>query len=839
MKEIRDNYVTLTNKELKLDYLVSKLNTYYNSNNGINSYAETIDFRFFTIDNFSNTKYKSKDDYVKYLEDEYGKKDAELMIEQSIIKYNTYINEKQERMDTTSPYDFIEWDKRNNPLNLIVHYDNHFNIDKSNAYDIYRFYGYKYIHRIPKNVMNDKDENRFYDSSFKTITTIPELNEFYNFYIDKMTEFKSYLPQYITDKLYTNFLPVVQKDVMDSWVKDGFKGVLAYYGKKGINLFTSNEPASLLSKNESNIIERNPNTAILVPSIPVLYTKNNLDVGERSFDLPKLLEMFGAMALHYSYKSTIEDKVQLLYSILEDAEEIQMHGNNPLYKYGRLLTVSDGATQLKQSVKYTIEALLYGIKRETQTESTTKVFGYNPVDNLKKSRKALELENRRDEIEANDNLDEDERDELLSSLEEQYKQLNGKNLVFTKGIDVINSFTTLKGLALNLPSGLNNLAFGLFSNMVYANGRTDFTPKEYFKAVYIVLKAFTTRKGLTKLKNLIQNYNVLFEINESQYGKTKTRQYKLITDFNVMIFQTKTELINQTTSMVAQMLHTKVLVNGKSISLFNAYNNKGNLVDGVEDGWNYKVSKGGTENKFTKFRNHVIQVNKIIHGNYDPNSPLLLKKYAIGRMFTTFRTWMPEGFATRFQKERYDKQLGRSIKGRYRTYGSLGFKSIPILFKQLIYSKNAFINAKGETMKDVDIENMRRNLAEIIGFGSILLLGLILKSGLDWDDDEKIRRRNRSAGTNLLINVLFRTQQDVKFYLQPSTFKQIMREPIPAFTVFSDYYKAIEATINHIMGKRTNRGTTPLYKWAKATPIARSYTTIDFQTNELIEDKIH
>ena len=41
-------------------------------------------------------------------------------------------------------------------------------------------------------------------------------------------------------------------------------------------------------------------------------------------------------------------------------------------------------------------------------------------------------------------------------------------------------------------------------------------------------------------------------------------------------------------------------------------------------------------------------MNKVNHGNYDPNSAMLIKKTVWGRAATIFRTWMFEGFNTRF-----------------------------------------------------------------------------------------------------------------------------------------------------------------------------------------------
>jgi hypothetical protein len=191
-----------------------------------------------------------------------------------------------------------------------------------------------------------------------------------------------------------------------------------------------------------------------------------------------------------------------------------------------------------------------------------------------------------------------------------------------------------------------------------------------------------------------------------------------------------------------------------------------------------------------------VRVNIIIMGNADKNSPKFLNKTIIGRLIRQFRlSWLPEGFYNRFGKEDFDQQLGEVIKGRYTTYRDLGWGgSLQVLIKQLLYpltKKNPYEgvtrNSDGKPIQPVDIENMRRNLAELGMYATLMAVILTLKNMRDDDDEE-------NPGTQIMINLLIRTAQDIGFYVSPSVFEVVTRNPIPAMSVLIDYGKLFTAT---------------------------------------------
>ena len=92
---------------------------------------------------------------------------------------------------------------------------------------------------------------------------------------------------------------------------------------------------------------------------------------------------------------------------------------------------------------------------------------------------------------------------------------------------------------------------------------------------------------------------------------------------------------------------------------------------------------------------------------------------------------------------------------------------------------------------NTDMENMRRNFSEL-GFFLMLAGVVAMLKHLQGDGDDKDQK------LQLLINMLIRSKQDIDFYASPGVFDAVFRDPVPAFNVIKDYYKAMGATMRLI-----------------------------------------
>ena len=266
-------------------------------------------------------------------------------------------------------------------------------------------------------------------------------------------------------------------------------------------------------------------------------------------------------------------------------------------------------------------------------------------------------------------------------------------------------------------------------------------------------------------------------------------------------------------------MNTKIDVNGTPVSIFEAHTDEG-LWDTEKYGemkeWYSKDT--GEQTAWNKFKSKVIRINTIIHGNVDKNSPKLMNKFILGRLLGQFRaSWLPEGWYNRFGTERYDEELERTIKGRYKTMGDLNWGGSMLvmgrMFLNLIPGVNTDV-AKGVRfvkktkdgaadsqeivyLKDsaVDMDNMRRNFREFMFY--LTMSAAIMSLKYMGDDDEEDPKKKMAL--QFLINLLIRSKQDIELYATPGVFNAVLRNPIPAADVIIDYSKLIKATGKYIV----------------------------------------
>jgi hypothetical protein len=343
-----------------------------------------------------------------------------------------------------------------------------------------------------------------------------------------------------------------------------------------------------------------------------------------------------------------------------------------------------------------------------------------------------------------------------------------------------------------------------------------------------------------KVAALMDKFDVLFEVNEAAYNKSSKRR-TWFSKWAPYELQKRSEYFVQGMTMVAMLLHEKVTdVNGKERTLFEAFNADGewNATEfGLNENWSGDID---TEMKdFKAFRNKMIQLIKRIHGNYDPNSPILIKKTILGQMLMQFRSWMPEGIASRFEKEDMDEQLGRVVRGRWATYGDIGaLRSLFTLGRQLLYMNDpdkAFELIRksaaegGEFNVDTAIENMRKNLSELAFLALLTAFMWGLKYAFEDDEDEVTK-----AAYHMMMNQFSRVAADLYFYINPSTFEQIIKNPLPVFRTVIDFVEAFDTTQEELFTEDTDWEKVQRNTY-KAFPIVNNVNKWKTQADSILE----
>lgn len=782
-----------------------------------------IDTRYFIQENELS---KYKETYIKSIYDQYGKERGDELIDRALSEYDRYLqaledfifsnNSAVESGDITeedAKVNVKNWKLRNNP-EIYFKQKDYKDSDLLKGFIQPKNY---FIVQEPKKFNKNGNKTNWFDSNFESIEKDVDMLNFYNFIKDSMDSFLSYIPSYLKkdNQINAGFLPRIKKELLANLLKSDLRGAASIFKEDWLNSLTSSNNIQ-----EEEFID--PNTKKPYRTIPIAYI-SNIPVEERSNDLGEIVSAFAKMAITYKWKSKIEEKALLVNRFVDDIATGE----------GRKQYKSDQLTQLRDLMDYSLDARIYGKTKKEEGVSNIKLSvekSYIPTKDEYKSdldiaynsyrseglsneealnkleeeftgkveissgRRKLEyLKKKRDEIEDklyNDEITQEEYSELIKPLEEEANSM-GKNLVWSKLGDKVLRYNQALALGFNPFSAINNYMFGFTSNIVWSAGNTDFKPKHMIQALGITWKsALNLNKAKRdKVANLMIKFNVLTEsvemksdtINET-LNKIKNAPYILLKGGDYMI---------KGQTFIAMMLHKKIKdINGIERSLFDAFDENGIWKSdefGESPEWNGDASNPDELKEYIAFRNKVVQLNKKLHGNFDPNSPIRYKKYILGRMLAQFRlSWMAEGFDQRFGMRRTDGLLDRDVEGRYRTYYNLGFiKSLKVLGNLAINNTDILKTLSSKDRSIVE-ENMRRNLMEIYMYAIMMAFYAILKYSNDDDEEENWT----------VLNMLGRVMGDTTFYFSPNTFVSIIKDPLPVFRVYQNSQKGFSSAID-------------------------------------------
>jgi hypothetical protein len=347
---------------------------------------------------------------------------------------------------------------------------------------------------------------------------------------------------------------------------------------------------------------------------------------------------------------------------------------------------------------------------------------------------------------------------------------------------------------------------------------------------------------------------MLGDITDTQYGKSNLKTHKdkpLVDAIKPYNWQKSGDYFAKGAMMLAMLKFKQVdLADGTKISLWDALNEKGVWNEekyGKRPEW-YDADDISGQSEWAAYRDRIRKVGILVFGNQDKNAPLMAKKSALLRLAGQFRmSWFSEGIASRFADERYDVDLGRTVKGRYKTvYSSLGFgTSGVILLKQLLSILpgikvdpfKGMVDKKGTPITEVDIENMRRNFAGLAWTMAMTTVILMIK-GLAFDDDRKQGKKRTAddARWQLLLNFMIRNHQDLMLYSSPSVFDTVTGNLLPATAVIGDSYKALVATA-HYLGHQDEKDAVLKVskKIARAIPFVNQWPKIDYMTRRSLD----
>ena len=714
---------------------------------------------------------------------------------------------------------------------------------------------YRFVTTIP---VGDK----WYNKKYKEIKSNSLTSEYYDYVVKTLNRFKYILPAHALEDKGANYLFEINKNTLEDVIQEG--GVKGHISKPYAAFLDFFAMSSITADENKDLTKKiNPITKQVVDSIPVNYTTNNIiklkerlkllnkeleelqdvisgakderieqleqaienvekeleeAVNSKTDDMERILYVIGAMALNYQHKSDVENLVLIGKEIVNDAAVIQRNAaDKRVADYtGKYLSLNNGQSATKELVNYTIQAQLYNKRYNVEGVLKGKVM--TKEDEKKKVVLEQKIEQLEKEVEEGN-------EDVVEELEETKKQYNevGSNVALSKVADKFITWTQLKSIGFNPFTATAQLGFGVLSNYVWAAGGDDLTFESMNKAFGIMLSAFRDKKLAKKVNILVEKFGLLDNLTSYRADKFTFNPYFLVRSADYFI---------KGMTLVSSLL-TK---NEQGVSLWELFDDNGKYIGENKEEYS-ELSQ--TPNKFNRLLGEVKQLSKSIHGNTDDASPLIIKKWVVGRLLGQFRlSWIPEGFYTRFAEERYDEMLGKNVKGRwlsvYHIYQQTGIINTGKAMVQSIFAKSQLDSTLANSSQ-LDRANLQRTAFEMMFYLSLYAFIFGLEHLLDDEDEKGFKWKS------LMLNQINRVRQDIAFYFSPSEFKKIIKEPIPALKTLENFVNITEGVTNYAMSKYNNENTNRYdeeylaKKLFSNIPLANLPIKISQQTDKLYE----
>lgn len=253
-----------------------------------------------------------------------------------------------------------------------------------------------------------------------------------------------------------------------------------------------------------------------------------------------------------------------------------------------------------------------------------------------------------------------------------------ENKTWSKIFGNIVAYSSFKGLATNVKGAVANYLMGEFQMLVEAGAGEFYGFKDYAWA-HTKLFGNTGVKGefAELLTNNVNHKGVLMRelfdpLQENFSQKSHTKYYtsmfrQLVSHDCSFIGYSSGEYLIHYVNMYALLHNQKVLLNGKKISLYDAFEVKdkqdGNSELHLKTGVTDLDSNVITDDFIKKIRKKLRYVNQSTHGAMNDEDKGIIHQKWWGRGIMNFRQWMVEHYSRRFRARHFDASLGMDREG--------------------------------------------------------------------------------------------------------------------------------------------------------------------------------
>lgn len=315
-----------------------------------------------------------------------------------------------------------------------------------------------------------------------------------------------------------------------------------------------------------------------------------------------------------------------------------------------------------------------------------------------------------------------------------------------KVADFINRMTALNSLALNVLSGISNVATGSTMMRIESIAKEFFTEMDTLNADKIYAKempSFLGEIGKRVKISKIALWNELFDVMQEFDAKVKETDFDRKTWFSRSFNSSSLFFMNNAgehwmqtrTSLALAMAYKMKDKEGNIVNLWDAmeivYIDPNNKALGaklkVKEGYTKADGTAFTEDDIRKFTRKSAAINQRMHGIYNRIDRNAFQKIAIGRMAMMYRKWIRPSLNRRYRGATKNFDLDTWTEGYYYTM----WRFTKQLVKEL--KEGQFTLASSwKNLTKTEKANIRRAITEV---GHFLLIACIL-GFISWDDDD-------------------------------------------------------------------------------------------------------
>ena len=439
-----------------------------------------------------------------------------------------------------------------------------------------------------------------------------------------------------------------------------------------------------------------------VQTLPIYFTKlkEGESANDLSTDIVSTLTAYAAMANDFDEMNKVIDVLELGRDLLRKRQITQTQGGKPLVEkfkaVGRKvegkLTKEGEATRFVQRLNDFFEMQVYG--RYMADEGT---FGKTNID-------------------------------------------KGKVANF------VNRVTSMNNLALNVLSGISNVATGTvmmriesFAGEFFNEKNTITADRIYGQSLPEYLAEIGSRVKTSKLALWDELFNVMQEYEQDVREVNFDRKSWFSRMFNTstLFFMNNAGehwMQNRTSLALADAYKMKA-PNGKIVSLWDAMevvpidknNKKAGAKLQLKQGYTKADGSAFTQDDIIKFSRKSAAINQRMHGIYNKADRSAVQRLAIGRMGMMFRKWIKPSLNRRFKSATYNYDLDTWTEGYYRTSGRFLLQ-----LARDLRETQFNLAARWNELTPTEKANIRRALTETGHFLAVMtIIGLI-----EWSDDK-------------------------------------------------------------------------------------------------------